>query len=192
MGPLLILDSAQLHHPLPGDLSQVADFDLAPGSGIVEGWIQADWSTVLGYDPTIFTDRNRDQRCISVGHPSFPHGERTSPGSMIAAFLSISSPGRRRLRFGREDGCSQDRGEASPSAGGTDVGSDATAPLRGLRGTRPQAEPVARTAADRAVPGPALPLGRPGRGRQRMLCLRAVAPELESGFLFPKLRRLSP
>ena len=76
MEPLLALYSTQLHHPLPGDLGQVADFDLAPGSGTVEGWIQADWSTVPGYDPAIFADRNRGQRRISVGRPSFSHGER--------------------------------------------------------------------------------------------------------------------
>lgn len=39
------------------DLGQVADFDFVNG-GTVEGWIRPNWSTVPGYDPCIFANRN--------------------------------------------------------------------------------------------------------------------------------------
>src|ERR1035437_9084734 len=116
-----------------------------------------------------------------------------SPGSILAAFLSISPASRRRLPSGGEDGFSQDRGGASTlPPGGAGVGSDGPAPVRGLRGAFPQAELAVRTAAGGAVAVSALPRGGPGHGRQRVLCLRAVAPELEGGVLFPQLWRLPP
>jgi hypothetical protein len=39
------------------DLGQVAEFDFVNG-GTVEGWIRPNWSTVPGYDPCIFADRD--------------------------------------------------------------------------------------------------------------------------------------
>jgi hypothetical protein len=40
------------------DLGQVAAFDFANGNGTVEGWIRVDWTTVPGYDPCVFAERN--------------------------------------------------------------------------------------------------------------------------------------
>jgi hypothetical protein len=40
------------------DLGQVADFEFTSGTGTVEGWVRANWSTVPGYDPCLFADRD--------------------------------------------------------------------------------------------------------------------------------------
>src|ERR1035441_6454127 len=149
-----------------------------PCETILESWRWRNW---LGLHPPRIAGRAR------------PTESESSPCSIVAAFLSITPAGRHALPSGYEDGLSQECGGGSGWApGGSGFWGAPPAPPRGLRGVLPRAEPAARAAAGRAVRGPALPRGRSGRGWQRMLRLRAVAPELEGGVLFPQLWRLPP
>src|ERR1035441_6720876 len=149
-----------------------------PCETILESWRWRNW---LGLHPPRIAGRAR------------PTESESSPCSIVAAFLSITPAGRRGLPSRYEDGFSQECGGASALVpGGSGIWSNAPALPRGLRGVLPRAEPAAGAAAGCAIRGPALPRGRSGRGRQRMLRLRAAAPELEGGVLFPQLWRLPP
>src|ERR1035441_5487582 len=149
-----------------------------PCETILESWRWRNW---LGLHPPRIAGRGR------------PTESESSPCSIVAAFLSITPTGRRGLPCKYEDGLSQEcRGVSALAPGGSGVWSAAPALPRGLRSVLPRADPATRAAAGRAVRGPALPRGRSGRGRQRVLCLRAAAPELEGGVLFPQLWRHPP
>ena len=49
----LLLDGAGY-----ASLGSVPDFDFGSGTGSVEAWVRADWSTSPGYNPCLFADRN--------------------------------------------------------------------------------------------------------------------------------------